>query len=274
MKLRKYKTKESSDQTSNGNHVQALAHGLKIGWAGAKDLSSSSESAIHVRPGFDWTRADAYLFDIDGTLLNSRDAVHYHAFHRAVAEVFGLELRLDGVQIHGNTDIGILRAYLETVPVPEQEWQPRIPEVIEFMGAHVECNAADLRPELCPSVLTLIQWLSARGKLLGIASGNVERVGWAKLRACGLRDYFSLGAFSGVLEKREDVIAHGIRQARSLRGEKTTACVVGDTPSDIRCAHANDIPAIAVATGIYTVEELLAHDPEVCISCCEDLVRN
>jgi phosphoglycolate phosphatase-like HAD superfamily hydrolase len=178
------------------------------------------------------------------------------------------------VQIHGNTDIGILRAYLETVPIPEQEWQPMIPEVIEFMGAHVERNAADLRPELCPSVLALIQWLNTRSKLLGVASGNVERVGWAKLRACGLRDYFSLGAFSGVLEKREDVIAHGIRQARNLRGEKTIVCVVGDTPSDIRSAHANDIPAIAVATGIYTVEELLAHHPEVCISCCEDLLRN
>ena len=77
-----------------------------------------------------------------------------------------------------------------------------------------------------------------------------------------------------MLEKREDVIAHGIRQARGLRGEKTTVCVVGDTPSDIRSAHANDIPAIAVATGIYSFEELLAHDPEVCISSCEDLLRN
>jgi len=274
MKLQQSENKESSSQTSNGNSANAISHGLKIGWVGAKDVSSSFESAIHVRPGFDWTAADAYLFDIDGTLLNSRDAVHYHAFHRAVAEVFGLDLCLDGVPIHGNTDIGILRAYLETVPIPEQEWQPKVSEVVESMGAHVERNAAHLRPELCPSVLPLIQWLSAQGKLLGVASGNVERVGWAKLRACGLRDYFSLGAFSGTLEKREEVIAHGIRRARQLRGPNTRVCVVGDTPSDIRAAHANDIPAIAVATGIYSVDELLAHDPEVCISCCEDLLRN
>jgi len=274
MKLQQSENKESSSQTSNGNSANAISHGLKIGWVGAKDVSSSFESAIHVRPGFDWTAADAYLFDIDGTLLNSRDAVHYYACHSAVAEVFGLDLCLDGVPIHGNTDIGILRAYLETVPIPEQEWQPKVSEVVESMGAHVERNAAHLRPELCPSVLPLIQWLSAQGKLLGVASGNVERVGWAKLRACGLRDYFSLGAFSGTLEKREEVIAHGIRRARQLRGPNTRVCVVGDTPSDIRAAHANDIPAIAVATGIYSVDELLAHDPEVCISCCEDLLRN
>lgn len=274
MKLQQSEKKESSDPTSIGNFAEAPAYEPKSGWVGAKDISPSSNSTIHVRPGFDWTAADAYLFDIDGTLLNSRDAVHYQAFHRAVAEIFGLDLRLDGVAVHGNTDIGILRAYLESVPVPEQEWQPRVPEIVEFMGAHVERNAADLRPELCPSVLSLIQRLNDQGKLLGIASGNVERVGWAKLRACGLKGYFSFGAFSGTLEKREDVIGHGIRQARQIRGEHTRVCVVGDTPSDIRSAHANNIPAIAVATGIYSVEELLAHDPEMCISRCEDLLRD
>lgn len=274
MKLRRSEVKESSDRISNSNRAERLAHGLKTGWVGAKDVSALSRNAIHVQPGFDWAAADGYLFDIDGTLLNSRDEVHYRAFHDAVAEVFGLDLRVDGVPVHGNTDIGILRAYLDTVPIPEKEWQPRVPEVVEFMGAHVERNAIDLRPELCPSVLALIQRLSAQGKLLGVASGNVERVGWAKLRACGLRDYFSLGAFSGTLEKREDIIAHGIQQARELRGKITTMCLVGDTPSDIRSAHANKIPAIAVATGIYSVEELLAHDPEVCVSSCDDLLRN
>jgi phosphoglycolate phosphatase len=274
MKLQQSENKESGNKTSNGNCTQASSPGLKTGWVGAGSASAPSKSAIHVRPGFDWNAADAYLFDIDGTLLNSRDAVHYHAFHHAVAEVFGLDLRLDGVAVHGNTDIGILRAYLETVALPEREWQPKVPKVVEFMGAHVERNATDLRPELCPSVLTLIQRLTSKGKLLGVASGNVERVGWAKLRACGLRDYFSFGAYSGTLEKREDVIAHGIRQAREIRGYNTTVSVVGDTPSDIRSAHANNIPAIAVATGIYSVEELLSHDPEICVSCCEDLLRN
>jgi phosphoglycolate phosphatase-like HAD superfamily hydrolase len=147
-----------------------------------------------------------------------------------------------------------------------------LPELVEIMSTDVERNAAELRPEVCPAVPKLIEWLSSRGKLLGVASGNVERVAWAKLRACGLRDIFRLGAFSGTLEKREDVIADGIRQARDLRGDGTTVCVIGDTPADIRAAHANSIGVIAVATGIYSVDELVAHQPEMCISCCEDLI--
>ena len=137
----------------------------------------------------------------------------------------------------------------------------------------VERNAADLRPELCPSIRELIELLSEAGKLLGVASGNLEPVGWAKLRACGLRDWFSFGAFSGEREKRDDIIAFGVQKARELRHPSAAVYVIGDTPADIRSAHANHIPAIAVATGIYSFEELLAHAPEICISCCHDLMQ-
>lgn len=261
-----------TDQGTLGRREQASTQSLKTGWAGAERAQAATTRALHAPTNFDWTAADVYLFDIDGTLLNSRDAVHYHAFHRAVAQVFGLDLRLDGIPVHGNTDIGILRAYLEGAGVPEEQWRARLPEACDVMCAEVERNAADLRPELCPAVLDLIRWLTAEGKMLAVASGNLERVGWAKLRAAGVRDYFSFGAFSGRLEKRDDVIAHGIQQARAMRGAEATVYVVGDTPADVRSAHANDIPAIAVATGIYGVEELLQHDPEVCVSNCADLL--
>lgn len=245
---------------------------LKTGWAGTADLQRSSSALLHCKSGFDWTAADAYLFDIDGTLLNSRDAVHYHAFHRAVREVFGLDLRLDGIPVHGNTDVGILRAYLSAAGIDESHWRPRLVEVLEGMSAEVERNAEDLRPEVCPAIPSLITWLRSRRKVLGVASGNLERVGWAKLRASGLRDHFSFGAFSDELETRDQVIAHGLAQARALCGSEATVYVVGDTPADIHSAHANGIAAIAVATGIYKFEELMSNDPEMCVSCCEDLL--
>ena len=236
-------------------------------------MQAPSVCVAHNQPNFDWLAADTYLFDIDGTLLNSRDAVHYHAFHRAVADVFGLELRFDGIPVHGNTDVGILQAYLRAAGVPEAEWYPRLSEVFERMSAEVERNAANFRPELCPAIPELIDFLSSRGKLLGVASGNIERVGWAKLQAAGLRDHFSFGAFSGKHEKRDEVIEHGIEQAHAIRGEDTKIYVVGDTPADIQSAHANGIAAIAVATGIYGFDELLSHSPEMCVSCCTDLLN-
>jgi len=49
-------------------------------------------------------------------------------------------------------------------------------------------------------------------------------------------------------------------------------CVVGDTPSDIAAAKANSLPTIAVATGVYSYQTLLQHQPEVCTTTLEALM--
>ena len=53
-----------------------------------------------------WDAYDAYLFDIDGTLLNATDAVHYFAFCEALTLLAGRPINLDGVNAHGNVDNG------------------------------------------------------------------------------------------------------------------------------------------------------------------------
>jgi phosphoglycolate phosphatase-like HAD superfamily hydrolase len=247
---------------------------LKAGWKSAEQCSvPQAERSAYSSPGFDWRSFDAYLFDIDGTLLNSRDAVHYFAFHSAVRRILGREFSVEGIPVHGNTDIGILRAYMKAGNVPESEWLPRVSDLVAFMADEVERNAGDLRPELCPSILGLVERLHAAGKLLGVASGNLERVGWAKLRAAKLDRYFRFGAFSDTRELRDHIIAFGVEQAREILGSnEVRVVVVGDTPADISSAHANGIPVIAVATGIYSFEELIEHRPEMCVPCCDELL--
>ncbi len=98
-----------------------------------------------------WARADAYLFDIDGTLLNVRDPTHYFAFHHAVRDVFGIESRMDGVPIHGNTDTGILRAVLRRAGLSDAHVEAHLPRAIAQMCAEVTANAANIAPYALPS---------------------------------------------------------------------------------------------------------------------------
>src|SRR5205807_1540782 len=79
---------------------------------------------------FRWSAADAYLFDIDGTLLNSRDGVHYNAFNNAVRRFFGVSSKIDGVPVHGNTDPGIIRAVLEREGVNGAELEAKLPLLV------------------------------------------------------------------------------------------------------------------------------------------------
>jgi phosphoglycolate phosphatase len=222
---------------------------------------------------FNWRAYDAYLFDIDGTLLNTHDGVHYNSFHSALREVYGCEGRIDDVPVHGNTDIGILRASLKHHGcLGDGEFETRLPRALEMMRAEVERNADRIRPELCPSIAELLAALHADGKLLGVVTGNLERIGWTKLNQAGIRKYFEFGSFSDMREMREDIFRHGLEQAQRLRGPGTTVCFVGDTPADIRAAANIGMPVIAVATGIYSREQLAEYGPPLCVGSMAELL--
>lgn len=225
-----------------------------------------------MRPGFRWDAADAYLFDIDGTLLNSRDAVHYLAFQHAMRQVLGIEASIEGVPVHGSTDIGILRAVLHRAGMNDAAINAHMPEIVAQMTAEVRRNREQLNPELCPSILELIAHLQARGKLLGAASGNLETVGWLKLEKAGIRPMFAFGSFSFPRESRADIFQHGIALARERLGGQASVTVVGDTPADIQAARAVGAPVIILATGIYSFGDLKSSGPDACFACGTDLL--
>jgi len=223
-------------------------------------------------PPFNWRQFDAYLFDIDGTLANTRGGVHYNSFHTALREIYGCEGRIDPVPVHGNTDIGILRAALEYHGQTTDNFEALLPRAQQLMCAEVARNAAMLEVELCPAIPELLAELQREGKLLGVVTGNLEQIGWRKLERGGIRHLFDFGSFSDRREKREDIFRHGIQLARQRRGPATSVCFIGDTPSDIRAAAQLRVPVIAVATGIYPVEELVKEAPTHCIRSCAELI--
>lgn len=219
-----------------------------------------------------WDSFDAYLFDIDGTLINCTDTTHYFAFCHTLKELSGKPLNLEGVTAHGNTDIGILRDALTQANVPANVWRHRIPEAIEMMGDFVFAREHELCVETLPQVHTLLKHLGASGAKLSVATGNLQRIGRMKLERAGLWRYFDFGGWSDAYEFRSDVLLAAASQARELCGASASLCVVGDTPADIRAAHDNELPVIAVATGIYSYEQLGFEQPEMLLHSFAELL--
>ena len=174
---------------------------------------------------FDWRAADAYLFDIDGTLLNTRDGVHYYSFRNVLKNIFGIDASLEGVPVHGNTDVGILRAVIRRAGISDASFEEKLPLIVQQMSDEVESKRAEIRADICPSIPELLESLSASGKLLGIVTGNFERIGWAKLTATDLKQYFSFGSFSDQNELRTDIFVAAQREAqRRLGSESQNSC--------------------------------------------------
>ncbi|HEY0786776.1 MAG TPA: HAD family hydrolase [Acidobacteriaceae bacterium] len=223
-----------------------------------------------------WDSYDAYLCDLDGTLLHCRDAVHYFGFCHVLSEVAGRPVNLDGVTTHGNTDVGILRDAFARAGVPEEAWRPQLPALREKLCRFVEEHAGELRVELLPGVVEVLGHLQRRGAVTCVATGNLERIGWAKLAASGLRRGFGFGCFSDRWETRSEVFAAAAARARALvaelrSGVTASVCVIGDTPADVEAARENGLDVIAVATGIFSREELEAARPTVLVRSLSEL---
>lgn len=233
---------------------------------GANDRVASIQiqPGVFVRKGFRWDAQNAYLFDIDGTLLRCRDRIHVEAFFSSVRTVLGRDLALDGVVLSGNTDPGILRDAFRLSQLDDEHWQPHLENILQQMREDFAARCGEMKIDKMPGVDEILKYLHGRGAAIGLATGNLESIGWLKVEFLGLRPWFAFGGFSDRYPVRAGMIAHAAQKARVVAGAHATVCVVGDTPADIDAARANHLPTIAVATGNYSFEQLLEHQPEVC----------
>ena len=234
--------------------------------------SSTNEARIAIEPGFQWDAQDAYLFDIDGTLLRSRDRVHVESFASSVHRVTGFEITLAGIVLHGSTDTAILREACNQAGIPTDLLEERTEAILEAMRLSVLERRHELNLVRMPGVEQVLDHLARRGALLGVATGNLEVIGWVKVEQAGLREWFRFGGFSDHFPIRSELVGHAADKAREMAGRGASICVVGDTPRDIEAARANFLSVIAVATGNYSFDELMKYQPEVCATSLGDLL--
>jgi phosphoglycolate phosphatase len=233
---------------------------------------SSTQSSSKTAKEFRWLDADAYLFDIDGTLLVTKDLVHWNALNMAMLEVYGVDTTIEGIAYHGKTDLGILRAALERVGISGKAFEEKLPQALDVICRDVAIHAEEIVPHVCPSISEILHRLKDSGKLLGVASGNLESVGWKKIEKAGLRDFFSFGCFSDKYEMRGDIFRSGVAEVKNRLGNSAKTCFIGDTPEDVKAARYANAPVIAVGTGIFPADELATHGPDLCIRSCSDLL--
>jgi phosphoglycolate phosphatase-like HAD superfamily hydrolase len=215
--------------------------------------------------------ADAYIFDIDGTLLVTKDLVHWNALHQAMIEAYGVDTTIEGIAYHGKTDLSILRAALARAGVMDGEFEAKLPDALDVVCREVEANHRQIVPKICPGIVQMLESLRSNGKLLGVASGNLETVGWHKIEAARLRQFFTFGRFSDRHESRSEIFRNALGFVKAQIGPSARACFIGDTPSDVEAARDVGAQILAVASGTFSFDELKACSPDLCVSHCGEL---
>jgi phosphoglycolate phosphatase len=244
----------------------------RAGYSMMKTRKTALSDAILKPSATPVIRADAYFFDIDGTLMVSRDLVHWHAMHQAMLEVYGLDANFDGIPYHGKTDVAILRMALIRRGISEATFAEKLAAALGVVRREVSANVAGFKPDVCASVPKLLAEIRELDKLLGVASGNLESVGWHKLKVAGLRHFFTCGSFGDGFELRVGIFDHAVSTARSRLGNSASVCFFGDTPDDIHAARMVNAQIVAVGTGIFPVAELARFEPDLCCESCAEML--
>ncbi|HEY6220880.1 MAG TPA: haloacid dehalogenase-like hydrolase [Gemmatimonadaceae bacterium] len=203
------------------------------------------------------------LFDIDGTVLLS-DGAGKRAVQRALVEVFGSSGPADH-RFDGKTDAQIVRELLRADGYADDHIDGHMPRAIDRYVEllHEELDAPGYSPRALPGVIDLLEALEARDDaIVGLLTGNVVEGAKAKLAAVGIDpERFEVGAFGSDHERRTALPAIARDRLRDSHGHEMVGediVIIGDTPSDIECGRSIGVRAIGVATGHFSVADLLA----------------
>jgi phosphoglycolate phosphatase len=207
------------------------------------------------------------LFDIDGTLLLRAFAEHRRALAEAVGDVWGVsDPGPSAVPAAGRTDGEIAREICLLGGVGAEQIDARGADFrIACARAYARICPPDLRDRVAPHVPPVLAELDARpGVRLSLVTGNLEAIARLKLSRAGLGDPFphGQGGFGSDAEDRTELVPIARRRAGTPHAPYPRAhtVVIGDTPNDVACAHADGVRCVAVATGPFAAAELGAAD--------------
>jgi 2-phosphoglycolate phosphatase len=189
----------------------------------------------------------ACLFDLDGTLIDSTEAIVLSTT-RALAE-------LGWPALDRAVIVGHIGYKLETV-FPERGVEERR-RLIDVIGRHYDalCEAGTA---LCPGMGEVVEALGRRGVPMGVVTSKRRHHAEAVLAALGVRERFRVVvACEDVIRMKPD--PEGLVRALEALALAPAECLyVGDTRVDVAAARAAGMSVAGVAWGTDGLEVLAA----------------
>jgi phosphoglycolate phosphatase len=201
------------------------------------------------------------LFDIDQTLINSGGA-GLRALDRACHQLFGIPNAMQDIHPHGKTDPAIAR---EILRVRLNKTAAEIGQIESILDVYLSYLKEEVRLSpnyrVLPGIVSVLdESLSRNDVMLALATGNIELGARIKLDRGELNPYFAFGGFGSDSEDRTELVRKAAGKAAARCGETippSETYVIGDTPLDIDAGNRAGFKTVGVATGSYSIEELL-----------------
>ena len=188
------------------------------------------------------------LFDIDGTLLHP-GPLPRRFMSAALSKAAHRQIELTLVDVLGKTDRSILKTALLRAGISPSKVAPlaRAAEEIYLEMMRREYPRQGNTGHLIPGVREFLE-RAAQQYRLGLVTGNLEANAFLKLRAFGLDQFFSQGAFGENGEDRGELVKHALSLWDGAISN-IRAVLFGDTPLDLRAAKTHGLGCVLINDG-------------------------
>jgi phosphoglycolate phosphatase len=196
-------------------------------------------------------------FDIDNTLIKG-SAGHIQALISAIETVYGLETSIDVINHHGMTDQEIIIRILEKHGIDPNIIEAGLIRCTDYMQRQYARIIKSENIYILEGVIELLNRLDLNGFLLGLVTGNLEKIARAKLGKIGINRFFKFGGFGSDHINRANLLKIAVKRAGEKFGFDARRLVFhfGDAPQDMRAAREAGVIPIGVTTGIFSADEL------------------
>lgn len=221
------------------------------------------------------------LWDVDHTLIEN-GGVSNETYALAFELITGMPPAVRPVT-DGRTDFQIMRELLSANSVSTDGYDD-IDQFADSLKDAMKCKAPELpdRGYVLPGALEALRMLNQCPAVIqSVLTGNIAFNASAKLSPFDLERWLDLtvggyGSDDTVRANLVNVARQKVHDKYQLEFDSASTVLVGDTPLDVKAAHAGGAQVIAVATGRYSVDELDQAGADVVLASLrslEDFVR-
>jgi phosphoglycolate phosphatase-like HAD superfamily hydrolase len=200
----------------------------------------------------------AVLFDVDETLVHTGGS-GARSWMAAFQKLYGVPADIGEHSSAGETDPQVARATFLGVlgRQPSDEELDRL--YVQYLLHLADDILVSEQYRVLPGVEHCLTALGRAGVLLGLVSGAMEGAARTKLIPANLNRFFIFGTYGSDSPDRAELTGIGIEKASRLHAGLTPSqvFVVGDTPKDLEAARAAGAVSVGVATGKYSVDEMV-----------------
>jgi phosphoglycolate phosphatase len=195
-------------------------------------------------------RDHLFLFDIDGTILNSAGAGK-KAYIKAFEILFNVTIA-EEVNFLGSIDFAIFRDLYESFTLPEKEFKKKWREFKKiYLGFLQEASLESSQNNnwnIIPGADRAVKLLSGCSNI-ALVTGNIKKGAYVKLKKFRLEKYFKCGGFGDKLLSRNEVVKEAVLSSQKFYKKKfnrNRIYLFGDTKKDIDSANENSIQPVLI----------------------------